>query len=213
MKTRGVIRTVVCGSMAAVLLATAGPAVAQGVGNLPALPVSFPNLGGGWMVADPNGGSIPVVRDPNGPKWVKQFFDPSGVIVPVPGQVFTVTERLLIAPQLDWSDWHEEILTPGWEWTTQVLILENVTQPPAGLTINNIPGTPTHGGTLEFYFNPLSPGTLLDIRKELVYTGPQGVAFPYIEIAQYPTPEPAGLSLLVVGGLLTMYRRRRGLTA
>jgi len=203
------VRTVVWGAVLGAFLAAAAPAAAQGVGNLPALPTTFWNQGGGWFVSDQGGAPIPVIRDPNGPKWIKNFFDPTGTISPTPGALYSVTERLLIAPQLDWTDWHEEILTPGWEWTSKVLMLVNVSQPPSGLTVINLPGTPIQGGTLEFYFDPLSPGTVIDIRKELKYVGPQGMSFDAIQIAQYPTPEPATMGLLALGGLV-LGRRRSG---
>ncbi len=200
---------------AALSAAVTANALAQGVGNLPALPTSFPINGNSWWVTDPAGGPLPVVRDPNGPAWIKKFYDPNGAIQPTPGQIFPVFEKLLIAPPLDWSDWHEQILTPGWDWGPVVYMFEGQwqQQPPAGLVVINTPGTPTQGGTLDFYFNPLPPGTQLDIRKYLVYTGPQGQTFPYIEIAQYPTPEPASMGLLAAGAALTLRRRRHGRTA
>ncbi len=186
-------------------------AFAQGVGNLQSLPVNFSTPGGGWVVGTPLA-PVPVVRDPNGPKWIKHFSDANGLIPVFPGQAFAVHESLVIAPTLPWSDWHEEILTPGWDWSPQLQIMVNGGGPPPGLLVVNTPGNVNQGGILSFYFNALPPGTQIDIRKELIYTGTTaGIAIPSIDIAQYPTPEPASLGLLTLGGLALL--RRRPITA
>ena len=208
MKTQNRIRLLVV----SVSLAAAQAALAQGVGNIGSLPLVIPqNSPGGWVIGTPPA-PIPVVRDPNGPKWIKHLTDPGGgpIINPNPGTIYDINETVQIAGNLWWSDWHEEIITPGWEWTSAVSILENVIQPPAGLTIVNTPGTLTEGGTLEFYFDPLPPGTLLNIRKQLQYVGiPGTVHIGPIELAQYPTPEPATMALLAAGSLVALRRRRR----
>ena len=188
-----------------ILFCTAG-ALAQGVGNLPALPIIIPGNAatGGWVV-----GPVEVVRDPNGPKWIKHFTDPNGgPFTAIPGQMFSVIEQLYIAPQLPWSDWHEEILTPGWDWAGPIVMLANGS-PASGLVITNTPGVAPTGGTLGLDFDPLFPGTQVLIRKQLQYTGTLGTVFVgTVEIAQYPTPEPASLGLLAIGSLLSLRRRR-----
>ncbi len=184
---------------------------AQGVGNLGSLPgPTIPmNNPGGWDIGGASG-PVLVQRDPNGPKWLKHFSDPlGGPITAVPGQTFNVHELLMIDQPLPWSDWHEDILTPGWEWTNTISFLANFAPTP-GLAIVNSPGTLTQGGSLSFTFNSLPPGTLIDIRKELIYMGQPGVIFTgSIDVEQYPTPEPASLGLIAAGGLVALRRRRR----
>jgi hypothetical protein len=182
---------------------------AQGVGNIGALPVVIPqNANGNWNVGTAQN-PIPVVRDPNGPKWMKQFTDPSGgPFTAVPGQTFNVVEHLLVAPQPDWYDWHEEILTPEWEWDTTANFVVNPLAA-TNLQITTTPATPTTGGTINFTFDPIAHGSTIDIFKRIRYVGLSGAPFTgVIDIAQYPTPEPGSLLLLAGGGLLLLRRRR-----
>ncbi len=205
MKPRNTMRWLM---MASVSLAISQIALAQGVGNLPSLPTNFSTPGGGWVVGTPLN-PIPVVRDPNGPKWIKHFTDANGLIPVFPGQSFAVHESLLVAPTLPWTDWHEEILTPDWDWSPQLQIMVNGGGPPVNLVVVNTPGNVNQGGILSLYFDALPPGTQIDIRKELIYTGTSaGIAIPSIDIAQYPTPEPASLGLLILGSVFALHRRR-----
>jgi hypothetical protein len=203
-----------------VISALAAPAaLAQGVGNLGSLPTQFqsPVPIAGWSVDSGNAASpwVPVQISPTGPQWVKTFSAPNGQpFTAFPGQTFTLQELLVIAPPLSWTDWHEHILTPGWDWVQPTVFLANVPppglSPPPGLTTVYTPGNLSTGGTVDFYFNPLAPGTLIDIRKTLQYNGPAGAIFNgTLQIAEYPTPEPASLVMLAVGGLLVRRRRAR----
>lgn len=209
MKAQRIMGTAVLAAIG--MLVAAGPIYAQGVGNLPALPNVFPadpDLGG-WFI-----GQYGVVRDPNGGPWIKNLVSPTGGnVIAAPGQTFTLLESLIIAPNLPWSDWHEQILTPGWDWTGPAVLFANGSPAP-GLTVVNTPGGPTSGGTIDFYFNSLPVGTKVDIRKQLTYVGgPTGVPFDgVVRIAEYPTPEPATLGLMALGGT-ALLRRRRGTTA
>lgn len=199
-------KSIVCVAVVAVL-AAAGASYAQGVGNPGALPQFIPldPSGTGWFI-----GTHGVVRDPNGPKWHKTLFGgPTAPVVAQPGQIFSLSESLFIAGNLPWSDWHEEILTPGWDWVSPIAFMANGVVP-SGYGVTNIAGTATQGGTLNFVFDPLPPGTKIDIRKHLQYNGPSGAVFVgTIEIDQYPTPEPASAGLLGLGSLLVLRRRRR----
>jgi hypothetical protein len=194
-------------------------AMAQGVGNLGSLPTQFttPVPPTGWTVINSNG-AIPVVLDPNGPAWGKNFTGPNGGPFPYPptsptNPALPVTEVLQVAGNLPWTDWHEEVIgidgltgapDPGWSWGNNPTILVGGL-PAAGLSI-------TGAGTsnLSFFFNPITPGTVIDIRKDLVYTGVPGAVFNgTLAIHEYPTgvPEPTSLGLLCIGGLCALRRR------
>ena len=197
--------------VAAISLVASQMALAQGVGNPGQLPNIIPmNNPGGWDIWSSAGTPLPVQRDPNGPKWPKHLTDPTGGPITASwGTVFNVHEMLVIAPNLSWSDWHEDILTPGWGWTNNISFLANFLPTP-GLSITNTPSTFTQGGSLSFLFSSLPPGTVIDIRKELVYQGNPGAIFQgSIDLLQYPTPEPATLALLGLGGAAMLMRRKQ----
>jgi len=187
-----------------VVLAVAQIAVAQGVGNLSSLPTQFetPIPPTGWLVADATGAPIPVSLDPTGPVWGKVFTGPNGgpFSYPAFAPPLPVQELLLVSGTLPWTDWHEDVLDPNWAWANPTILVNGVV--PTGLTIS------LSGGSLSYYFDPVAPGSVIDIRKDLVYNGLPGTTFiGTLPIHEYPTPEPASLSLFCVGGLCAFRRR------
>ncbi|MBI4578311.1 MAG: PEP-CTERM sorting domain-containing protein [Planctomycetes bacterium] len=198
------------------ILMAASAAHGQGVGNIGALPSGIPmnTTGTGWDVGNAASPQT-VVLDPNGPPWRKHLTDPlGGPFTAAPFQPFYLHESLVIGPTQPWTDWHEKILTPGWEWVvptpTPPMFFANGVPAP-GLSTVYTPGSPG-GSTLDFYFNSLPPGTKIEIRKLLQYTDATGVAFQgVVEIEEYPTPEPASIGLLALGGIALLRRRRGGL--
>ncbi|NLX12336.1 MAG: hypothetical protein GXY44_01605 [Phycisphaerales bacterium] len=192
------------------ILLSGGYAYAQGVGNLVTLPSVFPldEGGGGWTI-----GTYPVMRDPDGPAWIKTLTGADGQsIVAEPGQIFHLIENLIVCPSLGWTDWHEQILTPGWDWVWQEpvppLFYVNG-QPAPGLVMVHTPGNGSVGGSVDFYFDELPPGTQVSIRKTLQYNDTTGALFVgHVQIKEYPTPEPATLGFLALSGLVFLRRAR-----
>jgi hypothetical protein len=192
-------------------------ALAQGVGNLGSLPTVFPQTGtppNGWIVTS-TAGSIPVVLDPLGPAWGKSFTDPNGGNFSYPltspnNPPLNVQEFLVVAPNSPpWTDWHEDVVgidasgapDPGWAWANPSLLVNGVPAP--GLTVTGA-GT----NSLSFFFNPIFPGDQVIIRKQLVYNGLPGTTFVgTLAVHEYPTPEPATIGLLALGGLAMLRRR------
>ncbi len=196
--------------MVSILLAAAGPAWAQGVGNLASLPTQFQTTAPptGFTIINPAGGPIPVERDPLGPVWPKHLTGPNGQPFQAAAfQAFPVQEALLVAGTLPWKDWHAEIVNPNWSWTAPSILVNGAV--PSGLTITNIPGNALEGGSLSFNFDPVAPGSTVIIAQTLLYTGPPAVFNGTVRVNQYPTPEPASCLLLAAGSVLALGRRHR----
>ncbi len=145
--------------------------------------------------------------------WSKNFTGPNGgpFFQPAFGPPLPVTEVLQVAGNLPWTDWHEDVMgidasgapDPGWSWANPSILVNGVA--PSGLSI-------TGAGTnnLSFFFNPVAPGSIVQISKDLVYSGIPGTTFiGTLAIHEYPTPEPATLGMLALGSLTVL--RRRGL--
>jgi hypothetical protein len=198
-------------------LCAAQVASAQGVGNLGSLPTQFQTgtPANGWTVMSSTG-PIPVSLDPTGPVWGKSFTGPNGGPFFYPptspnNPALPVTEILQVAGGLPWTDWHEDVIgidasgapDPGWSWANPFILVNG--QPASNLTIAGV-GT----GNLSFYFDPVLPGSIIQIRKDLVYSGPAGAVFTgTLAVHEYPTgvPEPTTLGLLALGGLCALRRR------
>ena len=173
--------------------------------------------GYGWTVDD-GGGNQDVYYDPDAGPWHKTLTLTTPAAV---GTIFTLTENLHVgggplgtAPA--WTDYHEEILTPGWTWSPN----GPTGQYPWGFTALNWVGSAVYviplGNTkVDWTFNPPLPVcTDLTITKYLVYNGGAGAdPLAPIIIAEYPTvPEPSSIVLLIVGAISALayrWRRRR----
>ena len=125
--------------------------------------------------------------------------------------VFNLHEHFIVGPGTPWTDWHEQILTPDWAWGP-VMITTPGTSGPTNLVIHN------SGASVDFTFDPIAPGTNVDIWKEFYYFGTPSQQFLsdflsgnlMIRVAEYPTsvPEPSGLVLLGTGFAALLGRRR-----
>jgi hypothetical protein len=180
-----------------------------------------------------------LLFDPAAPPMTKDFGTPrlpSGAPIlldslqPFP---FLVTEFFGIAgdqpgtpPGHPVSDWHERIVTPGWEWVLPgdarfpVLF-------PAGTSLITRDGTPwpweplpgSGPAEVNVAFPPIDPSHILDIHKALLWVGtdtqriwgddPGETA---IIVVEYPTPEPSSFVLGALGlaGIAAFKWRKRG---
>ena len=159
----------------------------------------------GWDITGENSSPLYVWMDPTAGAWEKTLSLPAAA----------VPERLVLLEYLQvkgnaWRDWHEEIVTPGWTWGSVWdcdIWLEDgaggfITPP--GLTTTISPC----GKVVSFEFDAVPVGSDLLIEKWLIRE-PDVQPGSAIIVREYPTPEPATLALLSMGGALVPRRRRR----
>jgi PEP-CTERM motif len=172
--------------------------------------------GSGWEIGS-EAAPIEVILDPAAGPWIKNLRGFNGGNVVADDTGFTAPsgyqkeEWLVIGGNTPWTDWHEEVLTPGWNIGAQIDI--NGGQPVPGLVVDLMfTDWPNTGGAVWMDFDPLPPGTLVHLTKQLSWVGdPQvnGNLFNgVIQIAEYPTPEPATIALMGLG-VLALGRRCR----
>lgn len=171
--------------------------------------------GAGWEIGSANNG-VGVSLDPTAGPWIKTLLGINGGPVNADDTGYTnpnsyqLVENLVIGGNLPWTDFHEIVLTPG--WNIGALITANGAPVP-GL---NVDLTYTNGsttlGSVTMTFDPLLPGTQLLLRKQLIWVGDPNVIgnlfSGIVKVAQYPTPEPATVVLLAAAlGLVATARR------
>ena len=151
------------------------------------------------------GGAPPVdVRyDPDAGPWVKTIIN-----LNPNARVVTIIENLhVVGPA--WTDWHEEIVDPGWRW----LLGSNMDATTEGtLVIDDLQGIlSADGQELDFLFpgTPLPECTMVSIVKKLTWLGEMPTPG-FVTIQQWPTvPEPSTVVMLLCAGLAGLYLWRR----
>ena len=167
-----------------------------------------------WFIPAPPAASIPVTLDPSAGPWSKRLdlIHSETPVVLEEWQSLPIIEFLKVDGNTPWTGWHEEILTPGCEWDSSDLGVTVTTDlstfpPVPGLSFNLQPTT------LDFSFDPILPGTEIFIVKGIRFVGvdannPEETTGDPVFISEYPIPEPATLSLLALG-VLALLRRKR----
>jgi len=185
----------------------------------------------GWVMYS----GVPVTLDPNAGPWTKQLNLEPYDVYEEDGEILLVLEALIVDGSAPWTGWHEEILTPGWEWATVDIEVYGISDGVLfGYESDENPGTltPVPGfsfnlqpTTLDFFFDPILPGSDVSdiyIAKGLVFVGvdpgnPNETTSSPVFISEYPTgaaggviPEPATITLvcLSIAAVGSALRRR-----
>ena len=132
-----------------------------------------------WFVGFPND-RVVISFVPGAGPWVKFLDVPFGVSPQFQDDLF---EEIEVGAGPDWTDWHEEIQTPGWNFISATITTST------GQVLN-----PPPGPNIWVNFEPALPaGTTISIQKILEYTGPTIIGPSVIELWEYPTIPEQGL--------------------
>ena len=198
---------------------------------------SYSLAGTGWVVDDGSfgsGGPIglqSVAYDPAAGPWHKKLTGADGGDFAASDtgsgalHTFSVIEYLTVSGTTPWTDWHERIMQPGWRWlddraSSGEPVINKSGAPVPGLSISFGSPTASEGGSIDFKFDPIAPGTSIQIIKRMVFDGldpllPGETFLGKLDVFEHPTvPEPSTemLTLLSVGLIASTSCSRRWLS-
>ncbi len=202
------IRHIVAFILAVSVCAISTSAFAQGVAGSP-----FTNhvVQPGPQVVIGNPVPMPIDLDPNGGPWHKNIGDPQFLTLgPATIDLFETMQNVGTEA---WGDWHEHLLPaptglPAHTWAGVISL--SINGNPIGFS-SNISGS---GLTLDLFnfSQPVLPGDIFTIHKQINTIGSGGVPGGFIRLEQYPTPyfvpEPSSVAMLLAGLLISVARRR-----
>jgi hypothetical protein len=175
-------------------------------------PLTLTPAGAGWLVRPQT-----VSADPEAGAWLKHLQSPGRLLGRM--DTFYLLEVIRVGSEPAWTDWHEEILTPGWSWGSGAMYAYranlaslNLNKALAGNgmgafpfnwfgSIEPIAQGEIKGDRIDFSFEALDPSSWVFILKSIHWTGEDGGRrFAPIRIAEYPSPVPIPSALVLLGG-------------
>jgi hypothetical protein len=206
MKYQLSIRLVLAFAIAMTLYVLCNRVHAQGVAGSP---FTIHAVQPGPQVIIGNPVPMPIDLDPSGGPWLKNIGDPN-FQAPGPATI-DLFETMQNVGTEAWGDWHEHLLPapsglPDHTWAGVVSVTINGN--PITYTANISPS----GLTLDLFnfSQPVMPGDIFSIHKQINTVGSGGVSGAFIRLQQYPTPavpEPSAI-VLALGALTVGFLRR-----
>ena len=152
-----------------------------------------------WFIGFPE--PYVVSYDPTAGPWIKTLRD--GIPANDPDDVFnplfsdSLIEWIAVGPGHAWSDWHEKILTPDWEFFSLIFIPPSILNPDGtdyqGFVDANCgqsnPSCTDPVTEINLFFDPpLQPGSQIHLEKGILFDPPTGGQhIGPVLIEQYPT--------------------------
>jgi hypothetical protein len=205
--------------------ATAQPIVSGGNFAAPSTELDVPWLG---LQTEKYQVNASIIHDPSAGPIVKHFASPPTTLVDSQPFPLVINENITIVSEgvpspHHVTDWHEAIFTKGWVWYLPG-------DPgsagwfPEGTTLITRDGQPWASTVqpgpnpliLDVVFDPIEPGHILDIHKALLWVGNGTNTIwgddpdeTFIEVREYPTPEPGSIVLAGLAAVLVAVVRKR----
>jgi hypothetical protein len=161
----------------------------------------------GWFI-----GPRTVEADSDAGPWIKNLRTPGNSS---PEMEYLLVEVVRVGERLAWTDWHEEILTPGWEWNWGTLLpipthdwdeLDDYDLRDHPRLRDLLVWGDISGNGIDFSFDPLEPYSWLLVVKGLSLSDADSLpgidcASQWISVAEHPSavPVPAAVWLLGSG--------------
>jgi hypothetical protein len=169
-----------------------------------------------------------IILDPSAGLIEKHFASPPSPIDASQSIPLVIAENFSIVSEgpptpRPVTDWHEAIFTKGWRWYLPGDPGSDSVFPP-GTTLITRDGQPWDSTIvpnpnpvlLNTVFAPIDPGHILDVHKALLWVGEGANTIwgddpseMFIEVREYPTPEPASIVLAAVAAALVALARKR----
>lgn len=154
---------------------------------------------------------IPIEVDAQGHVWQKTFQPNYGNRFFRSGDHIFIVEYFVVAGDGSWTGWQQTLNLATFDWIIggwigpQTSVKVNGAIAP-GLTIQRSDPTPGEGASLAFSFDPILPGSQVNIVSEILYSGTTELRDPLV-IRELPLPEPSTLMVLVATWSLLLLRR------
>lgn len=145
---------------------------------------------------------IGVQMEWTGPMWTTEFQRSDSRLLRA-GHVIQIEEYLTVQGDSPWTGWNMEIGTDSFAWWSPTW---GYVKTDSGAWASGLQRA-SNGSSMDFTFDPLSPGTRVQVVVRLRYDG----ALPYdgtLQLVQCPVPEPTSFLLIAFSVVFCATYRR-----